>query len=395
MAEAATYCSNCGAKFSEGARFCKKCGAPRTDIPTLDPAESAINDNAGSGKALTVQISDFVLAKSADGRKVWINKTTGEIRTTRPGLEEPTSQPQQPYPSDGGEDGDGSAGFSASKSEFVLAKGPDGNKVWIHKVTGQMKPFVAPEEQRAMAEFAREEQQKTQKVKSIVDNVANDLQKRLEQSVAAVAAQPAPLPQRERKRREFSDPIPEDAMVYVPPEGSLQEKFGKVERPVHIGAIEKAKSRSRSRKKSRSRSRRRRRKSRSKSRKRLGGFSSSAPVVDVNAMLPTGFSNDALNGSLSNTAAPTNRLLGRKVLQMPEKHIRALFGKGGSNLQHIERLSNASIKIQHAGKGAPFGLVTIGNNIAKAVGLIKETLENCGCHPGAIVDLEEAQAGSV
>lgn len=394
MAEQAAYCSNCGAKFSDGARFCKKCGAQRTDIPTIDPAESAINDNAGSGKALTVQISDFVLAKSADGRKVWINKTTGEIRTTRPGLEESTTQS---HPSGGADDGgDGGAGFSAAKSEFVLAKGPDGNKVWIHKVTGQMKPFVAPEEQRAMAEFAREEQQKTQKVKSIVDNVANDLQRRLEQSVAAVAAQPAPLPQRERKKREFSDPMPEESMVYVPPEGSLQEKFGKVERPVHVGVIEKAKSRSRSRRKSRSRSRRRRRKSRSKSRKRLGGgFSSSAPVVDVNAMLPTGFSNDTLTGSLSNTAAPTNRLLGRKVLQMPEKHIRALFGKGGSNLQHIERLSNASIKIQHAGKGAPFGLVTIGNNIAKAIALIKDTLENCGCHPGAIVDLEESQAGQV
>merc|ERR1712194_870430 len=114
------------------------------------------------------------------------------------------------------------------------------------------------------------------------------------------------------------------------------------------------------------RRRRSRDRSRSKSRKRIGGFSKHCPNInDPTSLLPTGFSTGAARSSkFSETgevvpepmACAMNRLLGRKVLQMPESHIRALFGRGGATIQHVMRVTNAAIKIDHKGFGNPFGL---------------------------------------
>lgn len=77
---------------------------------------------------------------------------------------------------------------------------------------------------------------------------------------------------------------------------------------------------------------------------------------------------------------------------MPEQHIRCLLGHGGLTIQSILRKSCAAIKVEHV-QGNPSGIVTIGNNIDKAMTMIFEALTVGGCDPARVVDETREDAG--
>lgn len=172
--------------------------------------------------------------------------------------------------------------------------------------------------------------------------------------------------------------LPEEAGIYLPPKLTAQVA-SKPERPCHRSRSDprakKAASprparrevRSASRDKSK-RSRSGARGKRSRSRRRGGGFSEKPAKASK-------------FGDTGSQVVATNKreLMGRKALRMPDAYIRSLLGRGGDTVKMIISRTGASITVDHK-PGEPEGLVTIANNIDKAMVLIKEVLESRGCN---------------
>lgn len=278
-------------------------------------------------------------------------------------------------------------------------------KVWINKNTGEIRTSL-PTSQRPGQQQESEEPdhvaEKGQQVKSIVDNVVNLWKETAGQNLRSAAVAPPPLPKPPPVARpRVVPPLPDDTVSFLPA----------VPNDLQLARRSPSPRRSRSRRRRNrdgsdgyrppSPRRRRRRDSGSRSRSR-GAFGQRPPdISDPTSLLPTGFATTTRRSKFSDDgnivpepmACATNRLLGRKVLQMPEQHIRALFGRGGATIQHVMRVTNAAIKIDHKGFGNPFGLVTVANNTEVAVALIKDTLDASGCPSHMVKDVTETAIG--
>lgn len=418
----ATQCVMCGYFFMEESVYCKGCGvkrktAPKANVPAVPPVG--------------------LLAKAAPGDAPSMSQSS-----KLPPL--PESAPP-PEPSAAIRSAPGS-GKIIEKSEYLLAKGPDGKRVWIHKVTGEIRTTLPTNEGGASGSSSAQDSgqpgdgaDKAEKVKNIVGNVVGALTAAAGQHQRSAAVAPtgpkapappkAPMPSR-------SAGVPDGGGIYLPdqqpihysaylatsaaPANTIQHSIASQERAIVPAAPAPARSRSRSGKKdrragrsgsrgrrSRSRGRRasprppRRRRSRSRSRsrsrKRLRGFSDGPQNMQDGSLLPTGMGGSTRKSNFgdASTAVPmqsTRAMLGRKVFRMPDAYIRSILGRKGETIQRIISKTGSSIKVEHT-PGDPEGTVEIANNIDRAVAMIRETLEGRGC-PWNIEELQD-QYGSV
>lgn len=266
--------------------------------------------------------------------------------------------------------------------------------------------------------------EKTEKVRSIVDNVMGSLKATAASSLAASkVAPPAAKPTHTRPLAA----VPPAADIYLPggSRGSSATVAGQTDskdsqtgdsrdrRDEHGGdnsGDRRFRSRSRNRTNRRSRSRSRRGRSRSRSRRggkrgrwsrspqraetakprRNTGFTSApANPNEVVAAKPSSnqFSDEMNNVQLKaaevpdwlqDLANPQPRTHGRKVLRMPDTYIKCLIGKGGETIRSIINRTGADIQIEGKSTDSEAN-VSIAGNVEPAENLIRDILKSKGC----------------